>query len=132
MADQQKQLQAVSEEYQKLQSGQSIGEDLTSNLTPVSELQSTVEARQKLEAQEQENKGVQKEFGKLADNAGIYKLVGPVLLKQDKLEAAMAVDGRLDYISKEKKRVEEQIANTQQRSEQKKMEVREVLPRDNP
>ncbi|KAI9691328.1 MAG: hypothetical protein M1820_009749 [Bogoriella megaspora] len=85
MADSQKQLQALSDEFQKLQG----------------ELQTTVEARQRLEAQEQENKSVQKEFSKLNDDAGIYKLVGPVLLKQDKIEATMAVDGRLEYIGKE-------------------------------
>lgn len=65
------------------------------------ELQSVVEARQKLEAQQQENQGVQKEFAKLPDDANIYKLVGPVLLKQEKTEAVMAVDGRLEYIEKE-------------------------------
>jgi prefoldin beta subunit len=37
----------------------------------------------------------------LKDDANIYKLVGPVLLKQDKTEAVMAVDGRLDFINKE-------------------------------
>lgn len=79
-----------------------------------------VSARQKLESQQQENKSVQKvllispkapimwaeylffqEFGTLADDANIYKLVGPVLLKQDTSEAKSTVDGRLDYIEKE-------------------------------
>ena len=58
-------------------------------------------ARQKLEAQQQENLGVQKEFAKLKDEATIYKLVGPVLLKQDRTEASSAIDGRLDYIGGE-------------------------------
>ncbi|KAF2234783.1 prefoldin subunit 6 [Viridothelium virens] len=113
MADEQKELQALSDDYQNLQT----------------ELQSTVQARQKLEAQEQENKGVQKEFTKLADDAGIYKLVGPVLLKQDKVEATMAVDGRLDYITKEIKRVEDQIAEIQKRSEEKKVEIMQIQAR---
>lgn len=43
----------------------------------------------------------QKEFAKLSDDANIYKSIGPVLLKQDKNEAVMAVDGRLDFIEKE-------------------------------
>ncbi|KAI9834200.1 MAG: hypothetical protein M1819_003038 [Sarea resinae] len=85
MADPQRQLQSLSDEYQKLQG----------------ELQSAVDARQKLESQQQENKGVQKEFAKLKDDANIYKIVGPVLLKQDKSEAVMAVDGRLEFIEKE-------------------------------
>jgi prefoldin beta subunit len=41
------------------------------------------------------------EFSSLDDDANIYKLVGPILLKQDKGEAVMAVNGRLDFIEKE-------------------------------
>jgi hypothetical protein len=37
----------------------------------------------------------------LADDANIYKLVGPVLLKQDTSEAKSTVDGRLEYIGGE-------------------------------
>lgn len=37
----------------------------------------------------------------MVENANIYKLVGPVLLKQDKTEAVLAVDGRLEFIDKE-------------------------------
>jgi prefoldin beta subunit len=41
------------------------------------------------------------EFNSLADDANIYKLVGPVLLKQDTSEAKSTVDGRLEYIGGE-------------------------------
>lgn len=44
---------------------------------------------------------MQKEFGKLKDDEIIYKLIGPVLLKQDKVEAEGTVNGRLEFISKE-------------------------------
>lgn len=64
-------------------------------------MQGLVDARQKLESQQQENEGVQKEFDSLDDESNIYKLVGPVLLKQDKSEAVMAVKGRLEFIDKE-------------------------------
>jgi prefoldin beta subunit len=37
----------------------------------------------------------------LDEDANIYKLVGPVLLKQEKSEAVMAVDGRLEFIENE-------------------------------
>lgn len=65
------------------------------------ELEGLVDARQKLESQQQENQGVQTEFNQLDDESNIYKLVGPVLLKQDKTEALMAVNGRLEFIEKE-------------------------------
>ncbi|KAI9771499.1 MAG: hypothetical protein M1840_002119 [Geoglossum simile] len=123
MEELQKQLQALSEEFQKSQG----------------ELQTAVDARQKLESQQQENKGVQKarqngflrvdgaietfEFAKLVGGAKIYKLVGPVLLKQDKNEAVMSVDARLEFIEKEIKRVEQQISDIQEKSEKRKMEI---------
>ncbi|KAJ9647358.1 Prefoldin subunit 6 [Coniosporium apollinis] len=107
MAELQKQLQDLSDDFQKLQG----------------ELQTAVDARQKLESQQQENKGVQKEFTLLSDDANIYKLVGPVLLKQEKSEAVMAVDSRLQYIEKEIKRVENQISDIQVKSENKKLEI---------
>jgi len=37
----------------------------------------------------------------LADDANVYKLVGPVLLKQETSEAKSTVDGRLNYIEQE-------------------------------
>ncbi len=44
---------------------------------------------------------MEQEFASLDDDADIYKLVGPVLLKQDKTEAVMAVDARLEFIENE-------------------------------
>lgn len=41
------------------------------------------------------------EFEQIEDDETIYKLVGPVLLKQDKIEAESTVKGRLDFISSE-------------------------------
>ncbi|KAB8070258.1 putative prefoldin subunit 6 [Aspergillus leporis] len=107
MADVQKQMQALSDEFQQLQT----------------ELDGLVEARQKLESQQQENEGVRKEFHSLDDEANIYKLIGPVLLKQDKNEALMAVNGRLDFIEKEIKRIEGQIKENQEKSDKKRAEV---------
>ena len=70
-------------------------------LKPPTALEGLVDARQKLESQQQENEGVQSEFASLDEDSNIYKLVGPVLLKQDKNEAVMAVNGRLEFIEKE-------------------------------
>lgn len=41
------------------------------------------------------------EFSSLEDDANIYRLVGPVLLKQDTSEAKSTVDSRLGYIDQE-------------------------------
>jgi prefoldin beta subunit len=42
-----------------------------------------------------------KEFGKLKDDETVYKLIGPVLLKQDRTEAESTVNGRLEFINTE-------------------------------
>ncbi|KIW89500.1 uncharacterized protein Z519_09656 [Cladophialophora bantiana CBS 173.52] len=107
MEEDRSKLQAISEALQKFQD----------------DLQTAVEARQKLEAQQQENQAVQKEFASLDDDAGIYKLVGPVLLKQDKTEAVNAVDARLDFITKEITRTEARIKELQEGSEKKRVEL---------
>ncbi|KAK7923694.1 prefoldin subunit [Apiospora marii] len=107
MAEVQAKLQALSEDYQKLQQ----------------ELQASVQSRQKLQAQRTENVGVQKEFDRLKEGEGIYKLVGPVLLKQDKVEAEGTVKGRLEFIGKEVERTEQQIREVQEKIEKKKTEI---------
>ncbi|KAI0123743.1 Prefoldin [Xylariales sp. AK1849] len=107
MAEIQARLQALSEDYQTLQQ----------------ELQTAVSSRQKLQAQKTENLGVSKEFDRLTDGEGIYKLVGPVLLKQDKVEAESTVKGRLEFIEKEIQRTDQQIKELQDKIEKKKSEI---------
>ncbi|OAK95038.1 Prefoldin [Phaeosphaeriaceae sp. SRC1lsM3a] len=123
MGDLQKKLQELSDSYQTFQG----------------ELSTAIEARQKLESQQQENATVKKEFDILDDDANIYKQIGPVLLKQDKTEALMAVNGRLEYIEKEmwvgyvlssdqmltrgSKRIEKQIKEIQDKAESVKTEI---------
>ncbi|XXH02054.1 Prefoldin subunit 6 [Hypoxylon texense] len=107
MAEVQARLQSLSEDYTKLQQ----------------ELQAAVQSQQKLEAQGQENTNVQKEFERLKDGESIYKLVGPVLLKQDKVEAESTVNGRLEFIGKELERTENQIKEIQDKLEKKKGEI---------
>ena len=65
------------------------------------DLQTQVTSRQRLESQQQENLSVQKEFKTLDQSSNIYKLIGPVLLKQERSDAEQAVEGRLKFIEKE-------------------------------
>lgn len=91
-----------------------------------SDISSAVQTRQRLNAQQTENESVLKEFKALPNDtsmAQIYKLTGPVLLKQERGEAEMAVTSRLEYIKREMERVEEQIKEYSEQSEGKKMEV---------
>ncbi|KAL1907035.1 Prefoldin subunit 6 [Sporothrix stenoceras] len=83
--DAQAKLRGLTDEYTKLQQEQ----------------QTLIVAQQRLNAQKTENEGVKKEFENLKDGESIYKLVGPILLKQEKFEADSTVKGRLDFIDKE-------------------------------
>ena len=57
-----------------------------------------VNKQSKLESQLNENLMVKEEFGKLDEESEVFKLRGPVLLKQDLEDAKQAVDGRLTFI----------------------------------
>ncbi|KAF9102516.1 hypothetical protein BGX27_010974 [Mortierella sp. AM989] len=106
----QKKLEADSTAYQNLQK----------------EYTKAVDSRQKLDSQLQENKLVQEEFKLLKDDANIYKLIGPVLTKQDKVEAVTNVDKRIDFINAEIVRVEQQLKDLQEKSEKKRVELVET------
>ncbi|RPB25491.1 Prefoldin beta-like protein [Terfezia boudieri ATCC MYA-4762] len=110
MADLSRQLQDVTAQYQEIQK----------------DLADVIAARQKLDSQLQENQNVQKEFATLADDANIYKLIGPVLLKQDKAEAVMNINRRLEHIQSEIKRVETQLKSLGDKSDQKKVEIIQI------
>jgi len=116
MADLARQLQDATTEFQDIQ------KDLAEVIT----------ARQKLDSQLQENHNVQKEFSTLGEDANIYKLIGPVLLKQDKAEAVMNVSRRLEHIQSEINRVESQIKPLEEKSEKKRVEIIQLQTQTQP
>lgn len=83
--------------------------------------------RQRLDAQQIENEQVAKEFGALEEGKHVYKLVGPVLMKQDTKEAQDNVKNRLERIKASIKTVEEQLGELGAKTESKKMEVCSLL-----
>lgn len=116
MADDQSKLQTLSSQLQKIQ------DDLQNHLT----------ALQTLQSQQSESGAVAREFSNLPPAAvdeddgnsnTIYKLVGPVLLKQDRTEAVGAVEARLEYINKEVGRTEGRIKELQENGEKVRGEI---------
>ncbi|XP_032411454.1 prefoldin subunit 6 [Xiphophorus hellerii] len=83
----------------------------------------SVSARQKLETQMAENNIVKEELGLLESSNTVFKLIGPVLVKQDLDEAKATVAKRLEYINGEIQRYETLLKDYQKKSEQQ----REVL-----
>lgn len=61
----------------------------------------SMSARQKLETQLTENNIVKEELDLLDSTNTVYKLIGPVLVKQDLDEAKATVTKRLEYINGE-------------------------------
>ncbi|KAM4020187.1 prefoldin subunit 6 [Anomaloglossus baeobatrachus] len=100
----QEKLQAEVTKYQQVQ------KDISSNMS----------VRQKLEVQLTENNIVKDELALLDDSNTVYKLIGPVLVKQDLEEAKSTVDKRLQYINGEIKRYETLLKELEQRSEQQR------------
>ncbi|EUC56526.1 prefoldin subunit 6, related protein [Rhizoctonia solani AG-3 Rhs1AP] len=105
--DLQARLEVVSKEYQKVQD----------------DIQGAVETHQRLDSQVNENQAVKKEFASLKPHNTIYKMIGPVLVKQDPVEAKSNVDKRLEFIKGEITRVEQQISDLNTKSEKIKAEV---------
>ncbi|GAA56013.1 prefoldin beta subunit [Clonorchis sinensis] len=65
------------------------------------ELQKCLQAHRQLSAQLSENQNVAEDFTHLNQTNTIYKIVGPVLLKQDLDEAKETVKKRIGYITSE-------------------------------
>nr|SVE89680.1 EOG090X0MQF [Daphnia sinensis]SVE90307.1 EOG090X0MQF [Daphnia sinensis]SVE92187.1 EOG090X0MQF [Daphnia sinensis] len=73
------------------------------------EYQTVISSRQQLDSQLTENNGVKEELSLLESDANVFKLIGPVLVKQDLEEARQNVNKRIDYITAETKRLEKTI-----------------------
>uniref|UniRef100_A0A3B4UHG1 Prefoldin subunit 6 n=1 Tax=Seriola dumerili TaxID=41447 RepID=A0A3B4UHG1_SERDU len=103
----QKKLKAELEKYTQMQ------KDVSKSMS----------ARQKLETQLTENNIVKEELDLLDSTNIVYKLIGPVLVKQELDEAKATVAKRLEYINGEIQRYETLLKEMEKKSEQH----REVL-----
>ncbi|MFH4975351.1 hypothetical protein AB6A40_002060 [Gnathostoma spinigerum] len=76
--------------------------------------------RQQLEGQLTENNLVKAEMDLLGVDDVVYKLIGPVLVKQDVAEAKENVNKRIAYIKTEINRLEEIMADCKKKHESQK------------
>ncbi|KAL3871052.1 hypothetical protein ACJMK2_039075 [Sinanodonta woodiana] len=100
----QKRLQHELEQYQKTQK----------------DYQKYINGRQQLDAQLSENTLVMDELGRLETAANVYKMIGPVLVKQDLDEAKQNVQKRIDYINGELKRHDGLLQNLEKKQDEHK------------
>jgi prefoldin beta subunit len=85
-------------------------------------MQKLVKAKQSLSEKKHENELVKLELDILTDEDTVYKLVGPILAKQDPVEAKANVEKRLEYLTKEIYRVEGLMEDFGKKMEEKRQE----------
>lgn len=85
--------------------------------------------RKKYTIQLGENELVLKELGLLNEGANVYKLIGPVLVKQDLAEANANVRKRIEYISAELKRLDATLQDLEEKQNSKKEAIFKVQQR---
>ena len=76
-----------------------------------------------LTSQKSENESVKAEFSVLESEGHIWKLTGPVLVKQDREDAVANVGKRLEFITTELVKAEEAIKATELTFEDKRQEL---------
>ncbi|KAK7487298.1 hypothetical protein BaRGS_00021526 [Batillaria attramentaria] len=81
------------------------------------DIQKAISARQQLDAQLNENTLVKEELDRVEGGANVYKLIGPVLVKQELTEARSNVQKRIDYINGELKRYDGTIKDLEKKQE---------------
>lgn len=87
------------------------------------------QVRRQYTIQHGENEMVQKELELLEEDANVFKLIGPVLVKQDLVEARTNVNKRLDYITSELRRLDGTLKNLEEQLNSKRDEVLKLQQR---
>lgn len=83
-------------------------------------------AKQKLNTQLSENNMVMAELKLLKDDAVIYKMVGPALIKQDPEEVKLNVRNRLNHINGEMERHQNCIKKCDEKSSEIEKDMRKL------
>ncbi|XP_010540566.1 PREDICTED: prefoldin subunit 6-like [Tarenaya hassleriana] len=98
--------------------------DLENKANDLSKIQKDIaknhQLRKKYTIQLGENELVLKELDLLEEGANVYKLIGPVLVKQDLAEANANVRKRIEYISAELKRLDAILQDMEEKQNSKR------------
>ncbi|KAK7358223.1 hypothetical protein VNO77_00148 [Canavalia gladiata] len=98
--------------------------ELENKANDLSKLQKEIaknhQVRKKYTVQLGENELVLKELDLLREDANVYKLIGPVLVKQDLAEANANVRKRIEYISAELKRLDATVQDLEEKQNSRK------------
>ncbi|CAL9119456.1 prefoldin subunit 6-like [Musa acuminata AAA Group] len=107
--------------------------DLENQANALSKIQKDIaknhQVRKQYTIQLGENELVLKELELLNENSNVYKLIGPVLVKQDLAEANANVRKRIEYISAELKRLDGTLQDLEDKQNSKKESVLKLQQR---
>ncbi|KAI0492920.1 hypothetical protein KFK09_027196 [Dendrobium nobile] len=107
--------------------------DIETQASALSKIQKDIaknhQVRKQYTIQLGENELVLKELDILSEGANVYKLIGPVLLKQDLAEARANVRKRIEYISAELKRLDGTLKDLEGKQNSKQEAVLKVQQR---
>ncbi len=99
------------EQQQLFQSKAREAESIQSALQDLKlEIQTMNSNRQKFMSQMSENQMAKEELERVDDDAAVYKLIGPALVKQERAEALDTVTKRLDFIRSTVESVDKELA----------------------
>ncbi|GIL47301.1 hypothetical protein Vafri_4153 [Volvox africanus] len=87
------------------------------------ELSKLATTKRDLTARHQETETVLDELKLLDDDANVFKAVGPVLVKQDLMEARANVTNRLEFIKKDIERLDNQIKGVESKMLDREREI---------
>ncbi|KAM1245144.1 hypothetical protein ACFX14_036354 [Malus domestica] len=116
----QRELEAKANDLSKIQKGKSYIHIYISKNHQV---------RKKYTIQLGENELVLKELDLLSEDANVFKLIGPVLVKQDLAEARANVRKRIEYISAELKRLDATLQDLEEKQNSKKETILKLQQR---
>jgi prefoldin beta subunit len=89
-------------------------------------LQGHHETLRLLTSQKSENESVKAEFDKLEPEANVWKLTGPLMVKQDTDEANANVVKRIEFITSELEKAESNIKKCEEEFETKRQELVQI------
>ncbi|KAJ7551090.1 hypothetical protein O6H91_07G133400 [Diphasiastrum complanatum] len=104
-----------------------LQQQLESQASVVNKIQKDIsknhQVRRQYTIQHGENEMVQKELELLDEDANVYKLIGPVLVKQDLVEAKANVNKRIEYITAELRRLDGSLKSLEEQQNSKREAV---------
>ncbi|KAL6198179.1 hypothetical protein ACLB2K_027971 [Fragaria x ananassa] len=107
--------------------------DLETKANDLSKIQKDIsknrQVRKKYTIQLGENELVLKELDLLSEDANVFKLIGPVLVKQDLAEAKANVHKRIEYISAELRQLDASLQDMEEKQNSKKEAIFKVQQR---